>query len=144
MQSAANSPKPPKVVTFFLDRSLGKKIFAGILRRAGVGVEIHDEYFPPDARDQEWLKAVGAKRWVVLTNDRRIRYRAIELAALLSSGARVLAFTRGNLSAEEMATIFLKALPRIHRFLNKNKGPFVAAITRGADVRMMVRGSATQ
>jgi len=67
-------PKPPEVVTFFLDRTLGKKIVASALRRAGVKVETHDDHFPPDAKDPEWLKEVGAKGWVVLTNDRHIRY----------------------------------------------------------------------
>ena len=131
-------PKPPETVTFFLDRSLGKRIFAGALRQAGVSVEVHDDYFRPDATDKEWLEVVGAKGWVVVTNDRRIRYRAIELRALRSSGVRAFAFTRGNFSGEEMAAIFLKALPKIQKFLRKHKRPFIATITREGNVRMIV------
>ena len=119
---------------------MGKRIFAAALRQAGLRVEIHDDHFPPDARDQEWLEVVGARGWVVLTNDRRIRYRRIELTALLSSGVRAFAFTRGNLSGEGMGSIFLNALPRVRRFLRKKKGPFIATVTLGGDVRMIVGG----
>lgn len=48
-------------VTFFLDRSLGKEIVAEALRVAGAHVEIHDDRFPPDAKDEDWLNEVG--RW---------------------------------------------------------------------------------
>jgi hypothetical protein len=58
-------------VTFFLDRSLGKEIVAQALRAAGADVEIHDDHFPPDAKDEDWLTEVGSLGWIVLTKDRR-------------------------------------------------------------------------
>lgn len=48
---------------------------AGVLRDAGLDVEIHDDHFVPDAKDEEWLSAVGRKQWIVVTRDERIRYR---------------------------------------------------------------------
>ncbi len=141
---AANLPKPPEAVTFFLDRTLGKRILASALRAAGLNVQVHDDHFPANAKDTEWLRFVGAKGWVVLTHDRRIRYRAIELTALMSSGVRVFAFTRGNLTGPEMATVFLKALPRVRKFLKKNEGPFIATLSRGGQVRMLVSRSANR
>jgi len=48
---------------------------AGVLRDAGLDVEIHDDHFAPDAKDEEWLSAVGRKQWIVVTRDERIRYR---------------------------------------------------------------------
>lgn len=137
--SAANSlPKPLEEVVFFLDRTLGRSIFAGRLRAQGVRVEVHDDHFPPDAKDSEWLPEVGARGWVVVTCDQRIRYRRNELAALLRNRVRAFAFTQGNSTAEEMAEAFLKALPKILRLVEKRQGPFIATISKEADVRVVL------
>jgi hypothetical protein len=45
----------------FLDRSLGKHIVAEALRQAGAAVEVHDDHFLQDARDEEWLREVGQR-----------------------------------------------------------------------------------
>ena len=133
--SAANSAsKQPDPSVFFLDRSLGKKILSGILKQNNLQVEVHDDHFPVDARDEEWLTGVGKKGWIVVTKDQRIRNRRNELAALLRNGVRAFAFTRGSLTAEEMASIFLSALPKIRRLLRADEGPFIATISRGGEV----------
>jgi hypothetical protein len=56
--------------TFFVDRSLGGAFVAGALREAGHAVVAHDDEFEADARDVEWLQAVGKRGWVVLTRRR--------------------------------------------------------------------------
>lgn len=134
---AANLPKLPEPPTFFLDRTLGKHIFASLLRAAGLSVKIHDDLFPPDARDVDWLTAAGDKNWVVVTNDRHIRYRPLELAALRASNVRTFVFTKGNLTAEEMAAIFLRAQPKILKMLRTKKGPFIASISRDATLHLI-------
>jgi hypothetical protein len=80
--------------TFFVDRSLGGAFVAGALREAGHAVIAHDDEFEADARDVEWLHAVGKRGWVVLTKDARIRTNAIERGTLLSS--KVAAFMLGR------------------------------------------------
>jgi uncharacterized protein with PIN domain len=76
-----SSDRPPE---FFLDRSLGK-ISARRLREAGHVVHLIAEYYPRDAQevgDAEWI-AEGCRRgWILITKDRRIRYRTEELEAL--------------------------------------------------------------
>jgi len=72
---------------FFLDRSLGKHIVADALRQAGAEVQLHDDYFSQDARDEEWLQEVGRRGWIVLTKDDRIRCRG---NCLLPSGIAML------------------------------------------------------
>ena len=59
---------------FFIDRSLGKIAVATALRNAGARVEVHDDHLPQNAKDKEWLGYVGKRKWVVLTQDDRIRY----------------------------------------------------------------------
>lgn len=129
--------KPPEPFIVFLDRSLGKKKIASALRQAGIEVHVHDDYFSPDARDEEWLKETGRRGWVVFTKDHRIRYRSPELAAIIRTNVRAFVLTGGNLQGDEMGRIFVKALPAIRRFLSKNSPPFVATVTRGGSVSMV-------
>ena len=65
--------------------------FTIVVERAGHRVVVHDDEFEPDARDVDWLEAVGERGWVVLTKDNNIRYRAVEFQAL--TAAKVRAFT---------------------------------------------------
>jgi hypothetical protein len=96
---ASSGSKPPEALIFFIDRSLGKKIVAQALRQIGAAVEIHDEHFAPDAKDEDWLVEVGRRGWIVLTKDDRIRYRITERAAIVS--ARVRAFVLTPRSSKE-------------------------------------------
>jgi predicted nuclease of predicted toxin-antitoxin system len=122
----------------FLDRNLGKKIIADALRQAGADVRVHDDLFPPNARDEEWLSEVGRLQWVVLTKDTRIRYREIERMALMNARVRAFVLTAKNLQGSEMANIFVTALPAIQRFATRHVPPFIATITRGGRVAMLV------
>lgn len=99
---------PPEAPVFFLDRSLGKFIVAEALRGAGAEVRVHDDHFPPGALDETWLAEVGEKGWVVLTQDRKIRYRQIELDALRRARVAAFVFTGANLRGEEVAQVFVR------------------------------------
>ena len=133
--SVANyKSKPPKPLAVFLDRSLGKKTIAAALREAGVEVHVHDDYFLPDARDEDWLREVGRRGWIVFTKDSRIRYRGLELAALRKAGVRAFVLTGKDLQGREMGQIFVKALPAITRLIARFPPPFIAKVTRGGSV----------
>jgi hypothetical protein len=131
--------KLPETTVFFLDRNLGRNKFSNILRAQGLRIEVHDEHFSPDASDPEWLSVVGEREWVVVTVDRRIRYRQLEWLAFKAGMVRAFAFSSGNLRAEEMAGIFLRALPEILRFLEEERAPFLATITKSGHVQMLKR-----
>jgi predicted nuclease of predicted toxin-antitoxin system len=109
--------KPPEGTVFFIDRSLGVEPIRTSLVDAGLGVEIHDDHFDRDADDRLWLRDVGARGWVILTKDQRLRYRPLELAALRASRASVFILVAGNLRGCEIAAVFVKALPRIYKIL---------------------------
>jgi len=139
-RSVANSasPKPPDELTFFLDRQLGRYKIAGALRKAGLKIEIHHDHFPQDAQDPEWLTAAGKKNWIVITRDERIRYRVAERQAIRRAKVRAFVLAaQGDLRAEMLAEIFLKALPRIRRTVKQQKPPFIAKISRGGDVTVL-------
>ena len=76
--------------------------------------------------------------WIVLTKDHRIRYRNIERTALLNAGVGAFILTAGDLSGEEMANVFVKALPAISKFLAKHDRPFIARVTKSGSVTIML------
>ena len=111
LSGASSGQKPPESLTLFLDRSLGKKVVAEALRSAGARVEVHDDHFAQDVDDATWLTAAGRNGWVVLTKDRRIRFRATERQALLEAGVRAFVLTAGDMDGFSMAAVFVKGLP---------------------------------
>ena len=109
------------------------------LRRAGATVHVHDDHFPPAAKDEEWLTQAGQKNWIVLTKDHRIRYRNLERAALMKAGVGAFVLTAGDLKGDEMAQIFVKALPAISKFLRKHRSPLIAKVARSSSVSMLLK-----
>ncbi len=134
--SATNSSRPLDDVVFFIDRSLGRKAVAEALRQAGEKVEVHDDHLPQGAKDEEWLRYVGARRWVALTQDDRIRFHYHERLALLQANVRTFVLTAKGLRGEQNGVIIAKALPAIRRMLLKQPAPFIARINRGSDVTL--------
>lgn len=105
--------------------------------QAGGIVHLHDDYFAQNVEDEEWLRAVGSRGWLVLTKDQKIRYRQLEREALLNANLKVFCFMSGNVAFPDMANIIAKALPAILRTAEKNDPPFIAGIYRDASVRII-------
>ena len=111
---------------------------AGALRDSGLNVEIHDDHFSQGVQDPEWLTAVGKNNWIVVTRDERIRYRVAEKQAIRRAKVRAFVLAaQGNLRVEMLAEIFLKALPKIRRIVGLQKPPFIAKISRDANVTIL-------
>ena len=72
---------------------------------------------------------------MVLTKDRRIRYRVPEKIMVMKHGVRVFALTSGNWTGEQMAEIFTKALKPMCNFLRKNPPPFIATVSKSGKIR---------
>jgi hypothetical protein len=107
------------------------------LRDIGETVEIHDDHFAPDARDEVWLAEVGRRGWIVLTKDDRIRYRVTERTALTSANVRAFVLTSTQMQGSEMVAAFLKALPRMKRLLTNRPAPFIARVSRHGTVSLV-------
>lgn len=138
-QSDVNcSSKQHDPIVFFLDECLGTKIIANSLQQNGILVEIHNNHFSPGVKDEDWLTTVGKKGWIIITKDRRIKYREPEKLAVKKAKAGVFTLFGGDLKANEMATAIIKALPKIKRFISKHQPPFIAKITKGGAVSMLV------
>ena len=137
-RSAANSTsRPPESAVFFLDESLDSDFLASALRAAGARVERLTEHFPKGTPDEVWLARAGAEQWIVLTRDKRIRYRQLEKVALKNAGVRAFVFIGGNVTLQDTAEILTAALPRMYAVLATEPGPWIYHIGRaGKPLRM--------
>ena len=117
-----------KTSTFFLDRCLGTGV--GIaLQKAGLKVEFHQDHFAEDADDETWITAVGQRGWVVLTKDKAIGRKPIELQAVQVANVRMFSLSRGNMTGEDMGRVFVENLLNMGRLIKKHPAPFIARVT---------------
>jgi hypothetical protein len=65
---------------FFFDNNLSIRIVRGF-REFGQDVIHLSEEFAPDTQDTEWLPVIGERGWILITRDKRIRWRPAELGA---------------------------------------------------------------
>ena len=103
----------------------------------GATVLIHDDHFASDEQDINWLKVAGEKGWIVLTKDRRIRYRALEKMRHMKAGVAAFFLTSEDLKGNEMAEIFVHTLPAISKTIINYQKPFIAKITRNGRVSVL-------
>lgn len=135
--AASSSSQPPEPLTLFLDESLDATVVVDALRAAGATVERLTDHFAKGTEDNVWLEWAGANSRVVLTRDKRIRYRRLELLALQAARVRAFVFTGGNVGMKDTGKILAGALPRIERIARRDPGPFVYHIGKsGRPVRM--------
>ena len=115
--SSASQPE------FFLDRSLGRET-ARRLRQASWTVHTLAEVYPDDAQDiadEDWIAEGASRGWILLTKDKRIRYRGSELAAV--HRGRLFCLANGNLSISEMVRWFSEAEHQIlHASATQSRG----------------------
>ena len=126
-------------ITLFIDRDIWSYRLDDALRSAGIPFVAHREHFADDTADPEWIAAVGDRGWVIVTRDRRIRYRANEVAAVRRGRLHMFALTSGNVSAAETAAIVVKAWPAIQRAVAATAPPMMWSITRGGEVSPIKR-----
>lgn len=97
-------------------------------------IHVHDDHFPQDTTDTAWLEQVGARGWVVLTKDTRMRTNLVERQAILASHVAWFALARGDLTAAHMGRVFCAALGRIRTVLRRYEVPIIATVSMEAAV----------
>lgn len=125
------SSKQPESFVLYLDESIDSATLAEALAGSGTDVRRALDNFPRGTPDEVWLASVGEKGWVVLTRDRRIRYRQLEKLALQEAGLKAFVFTGGNATVAQTTAIVLKALPKMKTLCVSQPGPFIYHIGLG-------------
>jgi hypothetical protein len=93
--------------------------------------------FNTGTQDVDWLPHVGARRWILITKDKNIRKREIELRALNQARVRTFVLTAAGLKGEEQAQILKDALPAMLRLLRRRSANFLARITAESSVEII-------
>src|SRR5689334_18963649 len=123
------APSPDDLI-FFVDRSLGKSLVAG-LRAAGLRVrsmaDVYGEKAAQLLADEVWLRDAGENDWVVLTKDDAIRRRPAERDALTEAEVRVFCLTNRNMRAAAQTERFVVNRHRIVRQARK-PGPYIYGV----------------
>jgi hypothetical protein len=135
---AAASTLPLKSVTFFTDRGLGAFDVPNALRAFGLNVEIHKAHFNSDCEDHVWIESVGRNGWIILTKDKHLRSRQIEVAALMKSNTATFVLANSNATGPQNAETFIKAMPQIFQFIQRFTRPFMAKITPNGSVELVL------
>ena len=130
------------MTTLFFDRTFGKRL-PHALRLLGVDAEAHQDHFAQDAPDEEWLAGVSAHGWIVLTNDKRIRFNEIERQALLTHRIGCFVFTRGNRTRWEQVQIIARAWDRMQEVIGTMTRPFVYSVRADGSLALLL-GSASE
>jgi hypothetical protein len=135
--AASSTARPPEPLIVFLDESLDSESIAQALSIAGATVERLTRHFAKGTDDGAWLSLAGSNGWIVLTRDKRIRYRRLERLALQAAGVRAFVFTGGNVTLADTAAILAGALPAIRQICDREKGPFIYHLGRAGKPRRM-------
>lgn len=86
---------------------------------------------PRGSLDEAWLPVVGAKRLVVITRDRKIRYRPVEKAQWLKHEVRGFVLTgRTSQSTDDSLAVLSTHWPGIQDLADERlDGPWMFAVT---------------
>lgn len=108
-----------------------------MFRKAAIRAHLQSETFGTGTQDVDWLPHVGANGWILITKDKNIRKRPLELRALRESGVRAFVLTSGNLSGSAQADVFREALAAMLRLIRRKVPPFVARVTSESSVELI-------
>ena len=128
-QFDASGQTQPSSTVFFIDRCLGNHDVPQALRNAGMLVEIHSDHFDQDTADAVWIKEVGKRGWAIITKDRQVTSRQIEVVALLHSGQPTFVLTSRNVTSTENIKSILAAKDEMLGCIRTITPPFVATIS---------------
>lgn len=119
---------------FFVDENLDGAAFVVPLRAAGIDLTRHRERFAQGVVDTEWLPTVAAEGLIVITADIRIRFRPLEVAAIVDSRARVLLLRKGKgMTHARLAALLIRSQEVVADFFATCKEPCVAVLASRPD-----------
>jgi len=100
------------------------------LKAEGAHAVHHDDFFPQDTQDEVWIPNVAQRGWGILTNDRRIKRRPLQLLAVRESGAKLFTLTCKHVDGKTITAVFLRHLKKIQRITSNESGPFIYSVTQ--------------
>ena len=133
---------PSGVETFYIDASVPEAVRKAIASvRKDVLYAGGPSAPPVNTPDVVWLAQAGAKNWVVLGRDKKIKVRVRERQALIESGVRSFCLnTGGNLNCWETLSLLVLRWEGIERIASQHPGPYVYSVKPSGVTPMFVAG----
>jgi hypothetical protein len=136
--SSRSTKLPDERFEFFIDECVAYHHVAATLREAGFVAHVPGpETFSTGTQDVDWLPRVGERGWILITKDKNIRKRGLELRALNQARVRTFVVTAAGLKGEEQAQLLNDALPAMLRLLRRRSVNFIARITAESSVEII-------
>jgi hypothetical protein len=121
-------------VTFFFDRSVGRKV-PEALKLLGADVVKHDDFFGQRTLDDQWLVAAAQNGWTVITKDKRIRFNEAERRAIWDARVGCFVLLSPKLNRWTMAQLLLKVWEQLEEIAAREPRPFVYGVHADGSVR---------
>jgi hypothetical protein len=101
----------------------------------GANVEHAGVAFPFGSPDEIWLAGCGAKGWIVLSRDKQIRRRRLEIETLRAAGVAAFVFTGGEATAQETADVIAALIRKFVNITISEPRPFLYTFGMGGSLR---------
>lgn len=119
----------------FFDRSVPRSVADALARIRGDVMWLEPE-FPHDTPDEVWLAEAGARGWIVVTRDRRIRTRPAEREAIVRNGVGAFVLLqRRPMSAADVLDVVVANLGAMERCDRETPRPYIFSVSRAAGIR---------
>lgn len=128
--SASSNAALPEPIALFVDRCAWSRPLGEALDKIGANYIAHHQRFEPGEPDEVWLEVAGREGWIVLTRDKRIRWRPAELEAFRDHRVIVFVLVSGNMSAAGTADLISRLYPKILRLAAHAKPPAMYRVTQ--------------
>lgn len=135
-QSVGMSESPLDRPTVFIDRNSGGRTFRDLVVEQGLPLVLHDDHFPPTTADEDWLRAVGDRGWLVVTGDDAVTRSPLFLLNLNRTRSFVFILHGLNGSSRNgKAACVVKSYPLMVALSQKNTPPKLWRIGRDGKAR---------
>ena len=117
--------------TLFFDRDVGISLPKALeILRLQTRVEYHQNHFPADSQDDEWMADVGSRGWIVIGHDSQHHRRQVELSAIRQYDIGCFYLWGRHAPRWEKMRCFLNTYQRILDAVGSTQRPFVFRITQ--------------
>jgi len=118
---------------FFFDENLGVQLSNG-LKAFGEDTCHLTDVLDGGTPDEEWLQYIGERGWFLITVDRRIRRRPLEIGALRKYKVGAFFLLGKSLGRWDRIRQIVRAWHKILEIAAKEKPPFIYQISNRGDV----------
>ena len=121
----------------FSDRSIPRSV-AQTLQCVRDDVRWLEDVFPHDTPDAAWLLDVGARGWLVVSRDKKIRTRPGEHRALMHGNVGCFCFTQKQpLTRWTYLRLLVTTLDQMERVFAWTPRPFLCSVGREGQMRLI-------